>query len=138
MARRSTLRDPMAVAIWVMSALVMWVAILASQRLGALVWRWMHPGEAWSGEGQPPWLVHGLVAVGVTVAICVAVCLKLRLGLWWMLFALVLASLLYVTIPIFPQPLGELLFLVVPPVTAALFLRPVVREPEAGPPPDEG
>lgn len=124
-----TWRDPKALALWVMTALVMWLAIIASHRVGRIIWeattpadqRVLEPGSA------PGHLWFGIAATLITLAAVIGICLWLRLGVLWLLFTVVLASFMYLLIAIFPPPWGTLLFLIVPPITGALFLKPKAR-----------
>ena len=125
-AKNETWRDPKAVAIWVMVALVLWLVILASPQLGRLVWEWTSDGghPVADPTAPPPWWIHGVVAALLAVALVVAVCVKLRLGLWWLLCALLFSSFIFLFKMNMPEPFGSLAFLVVPPVAGALIFKP--------------
>lgn len=118
---------PVPLAIWLLTALVLWVLVFVAHRLGALVWSWTSPGHdaAMDPNSAPPWLTHGLVATGLAVVAVVGVCLWLRLGLWWLLVALALAAVLYwLAVPILPSIVGSITLLVVPPLVGALWFPP--------------
>lgn len=125
-AKNETWRDPKAVAIWVMVALVLWLVIMASPQLGRLVWEWTSDGGPAVADptAPPPWWIHGGVAALLTVGLVIAVCIKLRLGLWWLLFTLLFASFIFVFKMKMPEPFATLLFLFLPPVAGALIFKP--------------
>lgn len=126
MAKHEPWHDPKAVALWVMTALVLWLAIMASPQAGRWVWLWTHPDQqpSASPDSAPAWLSYGLVATGIAIVLVVAVCLWLKLGLWWLLCTLIVSSFFYLLRMIIPEPLGGLLLLIVPPVASALFFKP--------------
>ena len=126
MAKNETWRDPIAVAMWVMVAVVLWLLIMASPQLGRLVWEWTHGGASTVADplAAPPWLVYGLVAAGVALVAVIVLCVWLRLGLWWLLLTVLVSSLTYALRGALPEPLGTVMFLVVPPIVAALVFKP--------------
>lgn len=126
MAKNETWRDPIAVAMWVMVAVVLWLLIMASPQLGRLVWEWTHDGAPTVADplAAPPWLGYGLVAAGVALVAVIVLCVWLRLGLWWLLLTVLVSSLTYALRSALPEPLGTVMFLVVPPIMAALVFKP--------------
>lgn len=130
MANRSTWRDPKALLLWVMVALVLWLLIPAGATLGVKVWEWTNPGEVYTYDPMvvPPFLAHGLVGLIVALALVIVVCRKLRLGLLWLVLAVLLAGILWALSPSLPGTSGVYATVLLPPVVGALVFRPRARD----------
>lgn len=126
MAEKSTWRDPKALALWVMTALVLWLLIPAGATLGIQVWRWQNPGVTWeyTDFNTPPYLYHGLIGLAVAAILVIAICLKLQLGLLWLAVAVLLAGPLWAFSGYFPGRLGIVAVTLVPPIVSALIFKP--------------
>ena len=127
MARSNTWRDPKAVVLWVMTALVLWLLIPAGAMVGIKIWEWMNPDAQYVYDPLevPPYLVHGALGVVVGGAIVVFVCLKLRLGLAWLLVAILAAGPIMLLLgPLLPDALGVYVVALLPPIIGALIFKP--------------
>ena len=130
MAGRNTWRDPKALLLWVMVALVLWLLIPAGATLGVKVWEWTNPGEGYTYDPMvvPPFLAHGLVGLIVALALVIVVCRKLRLGLLWLVLAVLLAGILWALSPSLPGTSGVYATVLLPPVVGALVFPPRARD----------
>ncbi len=130
MANRNTWRDPKALVLWVMVALVLWLLIPAGATLGLKVWEWTNPGAGYTYDPMvvPPFLAHGSVGLIVALAIVIVVCRKLRLGLLWLVLAVLLAGILWALSPFLPGTSGVYVTVLLPPVVGALVFRPRARD----------
>ncbi|SDL54375.1 hypothetical protein [Tessaracoccus oleiagri] len=126
MAGRNTWRDPKALALWLVVALVLWLLIPAGATLGVMVWEWTNPGVGYAYDPMviPPFLVHGSVGLVAALGVVVLVCRRLRLGLLWLVLAVLLAGILWALAPLLPGTSGVYLTVLLPPVIGALVFRP--------------
>lgn len=127
MAEGNTWRDPKALVLWVMTALVLWLLIPGGARLGILVWEWLNPGVGYVYDPLvvPPFLVHGSIGLAVGAIVVIVVCLKLQLGLLWLLAAVLAAGPIALLLgPLLPDQLGVYAVALLPPVIGALIFKP--------------
>lgn len=127
MARSNAWRDPKAVALWVMTALVLWLLIPGGAALGTKVWEWTNPDSdyAWDPLVVPPYLLHGIIGAALGALVVVLICRKLQLGLWWLGVAVLAAGPIMLLLgPLLPDAIGVYVVAILPPVIGALIFKP--------------
>ena len=124
--RSEVFKDPKALIVWVMVALILWLVIPFAAQVGLWIFDAQNPGyrAEFDHYSMPPYIWHGLIGMIIGLAITVAVCVKMRFGVLWLLAAVLLAGLTFYYLPGWLGTAGTVLALLLPPLIGALAFPP--------------
>lgn len=124
--RSEVFKDPKALITWMMVALILWLLIPLGAQIGIWIWAWQNPGyePLLDPNSMPPTIWHGLIGMVAGAAVSIGICTKLRLGVVWLLVAILLSGLLYTIVPFSFGIVRTFLWAVAPPLIAAALLPP--------------
>ena len=124
--RSEVFKDPKALILWAMVALILWLVIPFAAQVGLWIFDAQNPGyrAEFDHYAMPPYIWHGLIGMIIGLAITVAVCVKMRFGVLWLLAAVLFAGLLFYYLPgAFGLP-GTVAAVVIPPLVGAIAFPP--------------